>query len=87
MLRSGQIRRGIAISAPPSAWRRIPRHGRWSQYRTTAQQRRLPALQRGALAVKAKGDGRGCGDCKPPPFLADMVVKESGFGELIPQAE
>lgn len=35
LLRSGQIRRGMAISAPASAWRRIPGHGRWSPVPTT----------------------------------------------------
>lgn len=34
LLRSGQIRRGMAISAPASAWRRIP-GGRWSPVPTT----------------------------------------------------
>ncbi len=34
-----------------------------------------------------KSDGRRCGGGKPSSLSADMVVKESGFGELIPEAD
>ncbi len=88
LLRSGQIRRGMAISAPASAWRKIPGRPLVTSTNDNCLGSDCP-LYKECFVVKARKKAMDADVVivNHHLFLADMVVKESGFGELIPQAE
>ncbi len=89
LLRSGLIKQSMVISAPASAWRKIHRRGTLV---TSTNDNCLGSdcpMYKDCFVVKARKKAMDADVVvvNHHLFLADMVVKESGFGELIPEAD